>query len=70
MRRAYILKNIFDSQKPLLSANFDKESSNIKVNIDVKHSILKHKADCDDIGLAAVAHQKRTVGHGEKQFVG
>lgn len=69
-RIAYVLKNVFDSQKPLLSADFDKESSYIKVNIDMKHSILKHKADCDDVGLATIAHQKRTVGHGEKQFVG
>jgi hypothetical protein len=63
------LKNIFDGQETLLTADFDKEASDIKAHVDMKHSILKHKADGDHVGLGAVAHEKRAVGHGQQQFV-
>lgn len=67
--RAYILKHVFDRQEALLTADLDKEASDIEAHVDVKHSILKYKADGDDIGLGAVAHEKRAVRHGQQQFV-
>jgi hypothetical protein len=63
------LKNVFNGQETLLTTNFDKEASDIKAHVDMKHSILKYKANGDHVGLGAVAHEKRAVGHGQQQFV-
>lgn len=66
---SYILENIFDRQEALLTADLDEEASDVEAYVDMKHSILKHKADGDNIGLGAVAHEKRAVRHRQQQFV-